>query len=492
MAEPLPTPNGTRREGNGSAWMRRIARVHFVGIGGVGMSGIAEVLHTLGYQVTGSDLKDGAAARRLRGLGVQVYVGHAATQVEGADVVVTSSAVSRENPEVARARELRIPVVPRAEMLAELMRFRQGIAVAGTHGKTTTTSLIASVLAEGGLDPTFVIGGRLNSAGAHARLGAGRYLVAEADESDASFLHLLPVVAVVTNIDADHMETYGGDFDRLRGAFLEFLHRLPFYGLAVVCVDDPVLRGLAPEVSRPLLTYGLEPTADLYANGIRQDGLRTRFQAIRQATGETLEVVLNLPGRHNVLNALAAIAVGRELGVPADAVCRALEAFEGIGRRFQLYGDLETPAGRVLLVDDYGHHPREIAATLQAARASWPDRRLVVAFQPHRFTRTRDLFDDFAQILCEVDVLLLLEVYAAGEAPIPGVDSRALARAIRARGRVEPIFVADTADLPRALGGVVLAGDVVLTLGAGDIGAVSAQLAAGALADATVGREGPT
>jgi UDP-N-acetylmuramate--alanine ligase len=469
--------------------MRRIARVHFVGIGGVGMSGIAEVLHTLGYRVSGSDLKESAAARRLRGLGVQVFVGHAAAQVEGADVVVISSAVSRENPEVLRARELRIPVVPRAAMLAELMRFRQGIAVAGTHGKTTTTSLIASVLAEGGLDPTFVIGGRLNSAGAHARLGAGRYLVAEADESDASFLHLLPVVAVVTNIDADHMETYGGDFDRLRGAFLEFLHRLPFYGLCVLCVDDPVVQALLPEVSRPVLTYGLEPTADLYATGIRQDGLKTRFQAVRQATGETLDVLLNLPGRHNVLNALAAIAVGRELGVPADAVGRALEAFEGIGRRFQLYGDLETPAGSVLLVDDYGHHPREIAATLQAARASWPDRRLVVAFQPHRFTRTRDLFEDFAQVLCEVDVLLLLDVYAAGETAIPGVDGRALARAIRARGRVEPIFVAETEDLPRALGGVIAADDVVLTLGAGDIGAMAAQLAAGALAAATIERE---
>jgi len=476
MAEPERT--GAVREGNGSAWMRRIARVHFVGVGGAGMSGIAEVLRTLGYQVSGSDLKEGAATRRLRDLGVQVSIGHAAAHVEGSDVVVVSSAVGTENPEVARARELRVPVVPRAEMLAELMRFRQGIAVAGTHGKTTTTSLIASVLAEGGLDPTFVIGGRLNSAGTHARLGAGRYLVAEADESDASFLHLLPVMAVVTNIDADHMETYGGDFDRLRGAFLQFLHRLPFYGLAVLCVDDPTLAGLLDEVSRPVLSYGLDPGADLYAADVRQEGLRTRFRAVRRPAGEVLEVTLNLPGRHNVLNALAAIAVGRELGVPGHAVCRALETFEGIGRRFQVYGEVDSPRGRVLLVDDYGHHPREVAATVAAARAGWPGRRLVVAFQPHRYTRTRDLLDDFAQVLCEVDVLVLLDVYPAGEPPIPGVDGRALARAIRARGRVEPVFVAEVEDLPEALAAVLADGDVVLTLGAGDIGGVAPRIAA--------------
>jgi UDP-N-acetylmuramate--alanine ligase len=482
MAErPAPTLTPSRREGNGTAWMRRIARVHFVGIGGVGMSGIAEVLHTLGYQVSGSDLREGAAVRRLRGLGVQVFLGHRAAQVEGVDVVVTSSAVALDNPEVARARELRVPVVPRAEMLAELMRFRQGIAIAGTHGKTTTTSLVASVLAEGGLDPTFVIGGRLNSAGAHARLGAGRYLVAEADESDASFLHLLPVIAVVTNIDADHMETYGGDFDRLRGAFLEFLHRLPFYGLAVLCADDPVVAALVPQVTRPVLTYGLAPDCDLYATAVRQEGLTTRFRAVRPAAGEELEVTLNLPGRHNVLNALAGIAVGLELGVPGEAIGRALEGFQGIGRRFQVYGEVDAPGGQVLLVDDYGHHPREIAATVEAARASWPGRRLVVAFQPHRFTRTRDLLDDFAQVLCEVDVLLLLDVYAAGEAPIPGVDGRALARAIRARGRVEPVFVAGADELPQALARVLVGGDVVLTLGAGDIGAVAPQIAAGAL-----------
>ncbi len=482
MAETtLTAPPFERRQGNGSAWMRRIARVHFVGIGGVGMSGIAEVLATLGYQVSGSDLKESAATRRLQGLGVRVFLGHAAAQVEGVDVVVVSSAVRPDNPEVVRARELRVPVVPRAEMLAELMRFRQGIAVAGTHGKTTTTSLVASVLAEGGLDPTFVIGGRLNSAGTHARLGAGRYLVAEADESDASFLHLLPVVAVVTNIDADHMETYGGDFDRLRGAFLEFLHRLPFYGLAVLCADDPVLRGLIGEVSRPVLTYGLGPEADLYATDVRQDRLQTRFRAVHRATGEALEVTLNLPGRHNVLNALAAIAVGRELGVSGEAVCQALESFQGIGRRFQVYGPIPAGAGQVLLVDDYGHHPREIAATVQAARASWPERRLVVAFQPHRYTRTRDLLDDFAGVLSEVDVLVLLDVYPAGEPPIPGVDGRALARAIRARGRVEPIFVPEARDLPGVLAGVVADGDVVLTMGAGDIGAVAPRLAAAGL-----------
>jgi UDP-N-acetylmuramate--alanine ligase len=481
MAETPVTVPPNRRDANGSAWMRRIARVHFVGIGGVGMSGIAEVLATLGYQVSGSDLKESAATRRLQGLGVRTFVGHEAGQVEGVDVVVVSSAVRRDNPEVVRARELRVPVVPRAEMLAELMRFRQGIAVAGTHGKTTTTSLVASVLAEGGLDPTFVIGGRLNSAGTHARLGAGRYLVAEADESDASFLHLLPVVAVVTNIDADHMETYGGDFDRLRAAFVEFLHRLPFYGLAVLCVDDPVLRGLLGEVSRPVLTYGLSPDADLHATDVRQDRLQTRFRAVHRATGEALDVALNLPGRHNVLNALAAIAVGRELGVAGEAVCRALESFQGIGRRFQVYGPISAGAGNALLVDDYGHHPREIAATVQAARAGWPERRLVVAFQPHRYTRTRDLLDDFAGVLSEVDVLLLLDVYPAGEPPIPGVDGRALARAIRARGRVEPIFVAETRDLPGVLAGVLADGDVLLTMGAGDIGAVAPRLAAGGL-----------
>ena len=484
---PVSVPPAVRREGNGTAWMRRIERVHFVGIGGVGMSGIAEVLATLGYRVSGSDVKEGPATRRLQGMGVRVFLGHEASQVEGVDVVVVSSAVRRDNPEVVRARELRVPVVPRAEMLAELMRFRQGIAVAGTHGKTTTTSLVASVLAEGGLDPTFVIGGRLNSAGTHARLGAGHYLVAEADESDASFLHLLPVVAVVTNIDADHMDTYGGDFDRLRAAFLEFLHRLPFYGLAVLCVDDPVVRALLGEVSRPVLTYGFSLEADLRAVDVRQERLQTSFRAVRGATGEALDLVLNLPGRHNVLNALAAVAVGRELGVSGEAIGQALGSFQGIGRRFQVFGPVAAGTGQVLLVDDYGHHPREIAATIQAARASWPDRRLVVAFQPHRYSRTRDLIDDFAGVLSEVDVLVLLEVYAAGEAPIPGVDGRALARAIRARGRVEPIFVAETRELPGVLARVVADGDVLVTMGAGDIGAVAPRLAADGLVPAPGG-----
>jgi len=478
MAEPragVPMANaaGLPRSVN---WMRRIQRIHFVGIGGAGMSGIAEVLCNLGYAVSGTDLQESGVTRRLRDLGVEIAIGHDPAHVVDRDVVVISSAVAEDNPEVSRARELRIPVVPRAEMLAELMRFRQGVAVAGTHGKTTTTSLIASVLAEGGLDPTFVIGGRLNSAGAHARLGTGQYLVAEADESDASFLHLQPVVAVVTNIDADHMQTYGGDFQRLRETFLEFLQRLPFYGLAVLCVDDPVLRELASSVPRPLLTYGTEPGADLYAAEIRQTEGRTRFQIMRAGSDERLEVVLNLPGRHNVLNALAAVAVGRELGVGDQDVRRALEGFQGIGRRFQVYGAVRTRAGEVLLIDDYGHHPRELAATLQAIRDGWPGRRVVVAFQPHRYTRTRDLFEDFTQVLSEVDVLLLLEVYPAGEAPIAGADGRTLCGAIRARGQVNPVFVPGIAELPEALAGVLADGDVLLTLGAGDIGKAAAGL----------------
>ncbi len=466
-------------------WMRRIRRIHFVGIGGAGMSGIAEVLQNLGYQVSGADLRESAATRRLRDQGVKVYIGHQAAQVEGCDVVVISSAVTSGNPEVERARELRIPVVPRAEMLAELMRFRQGIAVAGTHGKTTTTSLIASVLAEGGLDPTFVIGGRLNSAGAHARLGTGPFLVAEADESDASFLHLHPVVAVVTNVDADHMETYGGDFERLRAAFGQFLHQLPFYGLAVLCADDAVLKDMIQGVTRPVLTYGTVENADLRAVNVQQSGTRTHFQVLRKDGSEPLTVELNLPGRHNVLNALAAIAVGLEVGVSDALIRQALEGFQGIGRRFQLYGEIPVPGGKALFVDDYGHHPREVAATIQAVRASWPGRRLVAAFQPHRFTRTRDLFEDFTLVLSEVDVLLLLEIYPAGEAPIPGADGRTLSRAIRARGRVEPVFVEGAADLPAALAGVVADGDVILTLGAGDIGAVAAQIAADGLGQST-------
>ncbi len=458
-------------------WMRRIHTIHFVGIGGAGMSGIAEVLHNLGYRVTGVDLKENAVTQRLVSLGMKVDIGHSQAHVEGCDVVVISSAVRRDNPEVLYARRNRIPVVPRAEMLAELMRFRQGIAVAGTHGKTTTTSLIASVLAEGGLDPTFVIGGRLNSAGAHARLGAGPYLVAEADESDASFLHLQPVVAVVTNIDADHMGTYGGDFQRLVQAFMEFLHQLPFYGLAVLCANDPGLRKIAATISRPVTTYDLGGNADLYASDIRQEGSRTFFKIRRPEDSGVLDVVLNLPGKHNVLNALAAVAVAKELGVSDAAVCRALEGFEGIGRRFQVYGEVPIPGGRVLFIDDYGHHPREVMATIDAIRDGWPGRRLVLAFQPHRYSRTRDLFEDFTEVLSQVDVLLLSEVYQAGEDPIAGADGRTLSRAIRHRGQVDPVFVSGVHAMPAALCGVLEDGDILLTLGAGDIGTVAAGIA---------------
>ncbi|HQU14898.1 MAG: UDP-N-acetylmuramate--L-alanine ligase [Chromatiales bacterium 21-64-14] len=456
--------------------MGRIQCIHLVGIGGAGMGGIAEVLINLGYQVTGSDLRENAVTRRLTGLGARVVFGHDAAHIEGCDVVVVSTAVGSENPEVMAARARRIPVVPRAEMLAELMRFRYGIAVAGTHGKTTTTSLVATILAEAGLDPTFVIGGRLNSSGSNARLGTGRYLVAEADESDASFLYLQPMMAVVTNIDADHMGTYGGDFQALRHAFLEFLHHLPFYGLAVLCLDDPVVRDLLPEIGRPVMTYGFAQDAYVRAVGFRQEGTRTHFAVQRNGVREWLNVTLNLPGRHNVQNALAAIAVAHELGIDDAHLLRGLQGFQGIGRRFQVYGELDTPRGRVLFVDDYGHHPREIEATLQAIRDSWPQRRLVVAFQPHRYTRTRDLFEDFARVLSGVDVLLLAEVYAAGEVPIPGADGRTLCRAIRARGQVDPVFVERVGELPQVLDGVLTDGDVLLTLGAGDIGALAARI----------------
>jgi len=456
--------------------MRRIRHIHFVGIGGVGMSGIAEVLLNLGYQVSGSDLKQNAITRRLTELGVSLNLGHAAEHVADADVVVVSSAVNPDNPELVAAREHRIPIVRRAEMLAELMRFRSGIAVAGTHGKTTTTSLVASVLSEAGLDPTFVIGGRLLGAGTNARLGSGRYLVAEADESDASFLSLQPLVAVVTNIDADHLDTYEGDFARLRSTFVEFLHHLPFYGIAVLCIDDPEVRRILPEVSRPVLTYGTSEDADFRATNIRREGHLTHFRVLRPGSAPPLDVTLNLAGTHNVLNAMAAIAIAHDLEVADAAVQRALAGFQGVGRRFQIHGEIATPAGKVLLVDDYGHHPRELAATIAAAREGWPDRRLVVAFQPHRYTRTRDLFEDFAEVLSHVDALVLLEVYAAGEQPIAGADARALARSIRNRGRVDPVFVARTQDLPDALLGVLRNGDLLLTLGAGDIGAMAAEL----------------
>ena len=455
----------------------KVKRVHFVGIGGAGMSGIAEVLVTQGYGVSGSDLADSAVTRRLAKLGAAVSIGHSAANVANADAVVVSTAVAADNPEVVAARERGIPVVPRALMLAELMRLKQGIAVAGTHGKTTTTSLIASVLAEGGLDPTFVIGGRLLSADAHARLGKGEFLVAEADESDASFLYLTPVLAVVTNIDADHMETYEHDFGKLTRAFVDFLARLPFYGVAVVCMDDANVRALLPEVTKPLVTYGLDDDADLRAIDVANVGGRMRFVA-RAKGAPDLRVELALPGVHNVRNALAAIAVGRETGVADAAIAKALAEFRGVGRRFQRYGDIAVPAGGVFtLIDDYGHHPAEMAATLEAARASFPGRRLVLAFQPHRYTRTRDLFEDFVRVLSTVDALVLADVYPAGEAPIVAADGRALARAVRVAGKVEPVFVEDVAELPQTLRALVHDGDVVVTMGAGSIGAAAAALA---------------
>jgi UDP-N-acetylmuramate--alanine ligase len=456
--------------------MRRIRRIHFVGIGGSGMSGIAEVLLNLGYEVCGSDLAENAVVRRLRGLGAQVFEGHRAEQVRGADVVVVSTAVQEDNPELVEAREARIPVVPRAEMLAELMRFRYGIAVAGTHGKTTTTSLLASLLAEGGLDPTFVIGGRLNSTASHAWLGSGEYLVAEADESDASFLYLQPMMAVVTNIDADHLSTYGGDFSRLRATFIEFLHHLPFYGLAVLCLDDANLCDIVDEVSRPILSYGFGEQADVRATALAFEGLSSHFEVRLPHRATPLAVTLNLPGRHNVLNALAAIAVAHELGVEDAAIQSGLAKFQGIGRRFNVLEAVPTPRGAVTLVDDYGHHPTELRATLAAARGAFPGRRLVLVFQPHRYSRTRDLFEDFAAVLSEPDALVLLEVYAAGEAALPGADGRALARAIRNRGQVEPVFVESPQEVAEVLLGLIEPGDVIVTQGAGNVGTLAASL----------------
>jgi UDP-N-acetylmuramate--alanine ligase len=456
--------------------MRRVKQVHFIGIGGSGMAGIAEVLLNLGYAVSGSDLKAGPATARLAKLGAKVKKGHAAANIARADVVVVSSAVRDDNPEVRAAREQRIPVVRRAEMLAELMRFRYGIAIAGTHGKTTTTSLVAAVLAEGGLDPTFVVGGQVKGAGTNARLGTGHFLVAEADESDASFLHLTPMMAVVTNIDADHLETYGGDFGRLRATFLEFLQRLPFYGLCVLCADDPVVQALLPEIGRPVVTYGLAEGADVRATHIRAAGAGNDFTVVT-ADGAREKLHLNLPGRHNVQNVLAAIVIARELGIGFAAIRKALAGFEGVGRRCESHGEVAIGGKKVLVIDDYGHHPREIAATFEALRSAWPKRRLVVAFQPHRYTRTRDLFDDFCGVLSGADALLLTEVYAAGEAPIARYDGRALARGVRERGAASPVFVEAVAELPAALAKVVKPGDVVLTLGAGDIGTLPALLA---------------
>lgn len=457
------------------AKMGTVQRIHFVGIGGVGMSGIAEVLLNLGYEVSGSDMKQSAAVKRLTDLGARVAVGHTAENIDGSDVVVVSTAIDTENPEVQAARDQRVPIIRRAEMLAELMRFRFGIAIAGTHGKTTTTSLVSSVLAGAGLDPTFVIGGKLNSAGSHAKLGAGKYIVAEADESDASFLYLQPMIAVVTNVDADHMQTYGGDFARLKQAFLEFLHHVPFYGLVVACVDDPVVRELLPEISKPVVTYGFSEDADIRAQQWQCRDVQCEFKAC-MPDGEAIDVKLNMPGQHNVLNALAAIAVAKELGVSSQDIAKVMAEFQGIGRRFQVYGDVATKAGSIVLVDDYGHHPREVAATIQAARDSWPQRRLVLVFQPHRFSRTRDLFEDFTEALSKVDVLLVTEVFAAGEDVISGADGRTLCRSIRSRGQVEPIFVEDVENVPDALNDVLNEGDVLLTCGAGSIGALAAKL----------------
>jgi len=454
----------------------KVRRIHFVGIGGSGMSGIAEVLLNLGYQVSGSDLAENAVTRRLAQLGAKVSVSHAPANINGADAVVVSTAVAGDNPEVIAARARRIPIVPRALMLSELMRLKQGVAIAGTHGKTTTTSLVASVLAEGGLDPTFVIGGRLNAAGSNARLGTGEFIVVEADESDASFLHLQPVIAVVTNIDADHMDTYQHDFARLKQAFVQFLQNLPFYGSAVLCIDDPHVREILPFVSKPVLTYGFAAEAAVRAERVEHAGGTMRFRAVREQ-GVPLDVKLNLPGRHNVQNALAAIAVATELSIPDRAILKALEDFRGVGRRFQRCGDIALEGGgRFTLIDDYGHHPAEMAATLEAARGAFPGRRIVLAFQPHRYTRTRDLFEDFVKVLSTVDALLLAEVYPAGEAPIVAADGRSLARAVRVAGKVEPVFVEDIAQMPDAIRRVARDGDVVVTMGAGSIGGVPWQL----------------
>ncbi|MFZ9183678.1 MAG: UDP-N-acetylmuramate--L-alanine ligase [Hylemonella sp.] len=456
-----------------------IKHIHFVGLGGSGMSGIAEVLHNLGYVISGSDLADSASLRRLASLGIRTHVGHAAVQVQDADAVVTSTAVQADNPEVLAARQMKIPVVPRAIMLAELMRLKKGIAIAGTHGKTTTTSLVASVLAEAGLDPTFVIGGRLNSAGANARLGSGEYIVVEADESDASFLNLLPVLSIVTNIDADHMETYGHDFNRLKQAFVDFVHRMPFYGSAILCIDNAAVRDIVPEVSCPVTSYGFAEDAQVRALNVKAVDGQMHFTVHRRngVVLPDLQVVLNLPGRHNVLNALSAIAVAAELDIADTDLLRALAEFKGVGRRFQRYGEVAAKRGGAFtLIDDYGHHPVEMAATLEAARGAFPHRRLVLAFQPHRFTRTRDCFEDFVKIIGEADAVLLSEVYAAGEEPIVAADGRSLARALRVAGKLEPVFVESIADMPQAIVDNARDGDVLLCMGAGSIGAVAAKV----------------
>ena len=459
-------------------FMRRIRNIHFIGIGGAGMSGIAEVFHNLNYHISGSDIVDNAMVRHLRDLGIDITIGHNSENVAAAHVVVVSSAIDEDNPEIEAAREMRIPVVSRAEMLAELMRFRRGIAVAGTHGKTTTTSLVASVLASGDIDPTYVIGGKLISSGSHARLGLSDYLVAEADESDASFLYLQPMMSIVTNIDNDHLSTYEGDFERLKQAFIEFLHHLPFYGLAVLCLDDPVVREIMADIARPVLTYGESEDADVHITDIVAKGARTCFSVRLPDEPELLNIELNLTGKHNVLNATAAISIAWELGVSPAAIVEALADFSGIGRRCQISENLQVANGRVMHIDDYGHHPNEIAATLAGIRAAWPEKKLTVLFQPHRFTRTRDLFEDFTQVLADVDQLILLEVYPAGETHIKDADARALARSIRNRGKVDPVFVEELEGLDEVVDKVLQDEDIFLTLGAGSIGAWAAEFLA--------------
>jgi UDP-N-acetylmuramate--alanine ligase len=470
----MKTPNAKIPE------MRRVKRIHFVGIGGAGMGGIAEVLLNEGYQISGSDIGENQVVKRLVKFGADITIGHASENVIGASVIVVSTAIDQNNPEIIAAKAERIPIVRRAEMLAELMRFRHGIAIAGTHGKTTTTSLIASIFAEGQLDPTFVIGGLLNSAGTNARLGSSRYLVAEADESDASFLHLQPMVSVITNIDADHMETYQGDFEKLKDTYIEFLHNLPFYGLAVVCIDNPVVRELLPRISRQVITYGFSEDADIQAVNYRQEGGVSYFTV--EIEGQApLEMSLNLPGQHNVLNALAGIAVAKDEGIEDAAICQALTEFAGIGRRFEQLGQLSTDAGNMVLVDDYGHHPSEVKATILAMRTGWPDKRLVMIFQPHRYSRMRDLYEDFVEVLSEVDCLFLLDVYSAGEAPIVSADSKSLARSIRNRGPIEPIYVSDVDMLPALLAAQLQNNDMVITQGAGNIGVVARDLSSNSL-----------
>lgn len=457
--------------------MRRINTIHFVGVGGAGMCGIAEVLLNQGYGITGSDLQQSHNTDRLASMGAKIYLGHDASHVEDADVVVYSSAIDKENPEISAAMEQSKPLIARAEMLAELMRYRHSIAVAGTHGKTTTTSIVASVLAEGGLDPTFIIGGLLNSAGANARLGESRYLVAEADESDASFMHLQPMVAVVTNIEADHMSTYGGDFENLKKTFIDFLHNLPFYGLAVLCIDDPTVRDILPHISRPKITYGFAEDADFRIINLVQKQIVTEFEVFRRESNKSLKIRLNMPGRHNALNATAAVVIASDEGISDEDIQNGIKNFSGVGRRFDVQGEFPVGDGTVLLIDDYGHHPTEVAATIRALRDGWPDNRLVMIFQPHRYSRTKDLYEDFVDVLCEIDVLLLLKVYSAGEKRIAGADSRSLCRSIRLRGKVDPIYVKDEADVQDILDKLVKPGDIVLTQGAGSVGSIAKQLA---------------